>query len=138
MSIFSIIGGVLDNPITRSIGDLITAKERRKTAKDLAESKIKAAKINNEQELSLKTDEWDAIVARGMDKSLKDEYVTFIITSPLLMILVGSVFFAFTGNDSLLQGVSLALDKIKDMGIDMGMMMWMVVGASLGIRVFRR
>ena len=138
MSIFSILGGVLNNPLTQAAGDMLTASSKRKAAREKATAKLAAAKAENQQELSPKTEEWDSIVARQMKGSLKDEYVTVIITLPFVGIMLGSVWFAFSGDDRLLEGVAIALTRIKELGIDMSFLMYMVVGAALGIKMFGR
>ena len=138
MSIFSILGGVLNNPLTQAAGDMLTASSKRKASREKATAKLAAAKAENKQELSLKTEEWDSIVARQMKNSLKDEYVTVIITLPFVGIMLGSVWFAFSGDDRFLEGVAIALTKIKELGIDISFLTYMVVGAALGIKMFGR
>lgn len=135
---FALLGSLLNNPITKAAGDLITAPGKRRAARDRAKAKLAAAKADNKQELALKVEEWENIAARGLNESWKDEYVTIIITAPLIGIMAGSIWFGFTGDTRLLDGTERAMQIFQKMGIDLSNLIYVVVLAAIGFKALRR
>jgi hypothetical protein len=98
-------------------GKVITGYQNRKAK----ESEAKAA--------------WEQAAGRSMDNGWKDEYITVVITLPILQSFVGNLVYAFTGNSSILQAQTQFL---TDMGALMatpyGDVMMVVVLAAVGIK----
>lgn len=133
-----LLGSLLNNPITKAAGELITAPGKRRAAQTKARAKLAAAKAENKQELALKVEEWETIAARGLNDSWKDEYVTLVLTAPLVAIMIGSLIFGLTGDTRLLDGVERAMQIFKSMGIDMGNLIYVVVLAAIGFKALGR
>ena len=133
-----LLGSLLNNPITKAAGELITAPGKRRAAQTKARAKLAAAKAENKQELALKVEEWETIAARGLNDGWKDEYVTLVLTAPLVAIMIGSLIFGLTGDTRLLDGVERAMQIFKSMGIDMGNLIYVVVLAAIGFKALGR
>ena len=132
MNIASIVSGII-SPIT----GIFVKREETKKVKVEGEAKIALAKQNGSTEITLTDQEWEAIAASKQDSTWKDEYVTIVITSPIVLIIVGSINYAITGDLDLLNGAVLALQKLDDIGLDMGELMEVVVYAAVGLKIWR-
>lgn len=110
----------------------------RKKTKDSLKSKAALAKQADATNVTLTDAEWELASKQLEQDSWKDEYVTLVITSPLLGILGGSVYHAFTTDDRLLQGVLSGIEAIGTLGIDMGVLMEIVVLAAVGLKIWRK
>lgn len=119
------------------VASIFTKREERKKVKVEGDAKLALAKQNGDTKITLTDQEWEAVAASKQDSSWKDEYVTIVITSPIVLIIAGSVNYALTGNINLLNGAVLALDKLKEIGLDMGDLMEVVVYAAVGLKVWR-
>ena len=132
MNIASIVSGII-SPIT----GIFVKREETKKVKVEGEAKIALAKQNGSTEITLTDQEWEAIAASKQDSTWKDEYVTIVITSPIVLIIIGSINYAITGDLDLLNGAVLALEKLEDIGLDMGELMEVVVYAAVGLKIWR-
>ena len=121
----------------KGVTDLFNKKTERKTARDAGRAKLALAKQNGDQEVTLKDAEWESLSVEKSGETWKDEYVTVLITLPLVAILCGGVYFAFTGDDRLLTGTIEALAQLKELGVDMGELMYIVVIAAVGLKAWR-
>lgn len=119
------------------VAGIFQAKEERKTIAEVARGKIAQSKLDSETNVQLTDAEWESLTAGGLGESWKDEYVTLVITSPLLLIMGGSIYQAFTGDDRLLVGINLALGSLTALNVDMGFLMSAVVMAAVGLKVWR-
>lgn len=119
------------------VANIFSKREERKKAKDVGEAKLSLARQNGDTEVTLTDQEWEAIGANKQDSTWKDEYVTIVITSPIVLIITGSVWYAITDDISLLNGSVMALDKLKEIGLKMGDLMTAVVYAAIGLKVWR-
>ena len=134
---FGWIGSALGKPIIDGVLGFFKARAERKQTRELVEAKIKAAKVNNERAIELKDAEWESLAVSGLADTWKDEYLTVIITSPILLIILGGVVYAFTGSEALLDGTDRALSRLVDLGIDMGNLMLIVTLAGVGLKMWR-
>lgn len=122
--------------IVSPIANIFIKKEERKTTKIQAEGKLALAKNNNEKEITLTDQEWEAICASKQDTTWKDEYVTVLGTSPYLLIVVGAILAAF-GYPEILTGITSAIKQLKEVGVDVGHIVEVVVYAALGLKLWR-
>jgi len=118
------------------IAKVFTKREERKTVKTQVEGKIALAKTNNEKEITLTDQEWEAISVSKQDTTWKDEYVTVIGTSPYVLIILGAVLAAF-GKPELLAGATSAISELNEIGVDVGHITEVVVYAALGLKLWR-
>lgn len=122
--------------IVSPIANVFIKKEERKTTKIQAEGKLALAKSNNEKEITLTDQEWEAISAGKQDTTWKDEYVTILGTSPYLLIVLGAVLASF-GYPALLAGAKNAITELNTIGVDVGHIIEVVVYAALGLKLWR-
>lgn len=127
-----IIGGLV-----KPVADVFTKKEERKMAAKSADAKIALAKQSGEDQITLTDAEWEAKSIDANTSSWKDEYLTLIITSPIVGLLAGGVWFAFTGDSALLDGFNKGIEALKATGVDLGELMYVVVLAGVGLKVWR-
>ncbi len=116
---------------------LFTAREDRKKTVKTAQLKIQAAKDSQDNDLALSDAEWETVAMEKTDGTWKDEYLTLLITSPLLLLLVGGVYYGFTGDPALIDGVNVGIASLATLGVDMGELMYAVVLAGIGLKVWR-
>jgi len=119
------------------ISNVFIEREQTKQAKVSANAKAAMAKQNGITSVTLTEQEWEAIVASSMADSWKDEYVTIVITSPIVLIILGCVYFAFTESRALLDAATLAIDTLNKIGVPMATLMQAVVYAAIGLKVWR-
>ena len=127
-----LVGGVL-SPVTKAY----ERNQERKQAKESGDAKLALAKANNETQVTLSDAEWEARSKSNEDNTWKDEYLTIVVTSPLVTLLVGGIWLAFTGDDRLLHGTKLGISAIKDAGVDLGELMYITVIAGLSLKLWR-
>lgn len=127
-----LIGNIIDG-----VSGFFQKREERKQAVETAKLKIREAKDKADNDLELTDAEWESIAVSQQDSSWKDEYLTLIITLPIPMIMVGAVYLVFTGDDRLMVGVNKALVELQSLGMDWGELMYTVVLAGVGLKVWR-
>ena len=123
--------------IISSITSIFTKKQELRQATQSAKAKLEIIKHTGKQDLDITDAEWESLSLQTQNNSWKDEWVTIIITIPIPMILFGAIWYVYTGDISLLDGIILGLDKLKALGVDMGFLMKAVVLAAIGIKVWR-
>lgn len=127
------IGGLV-SPLTKAY----ETKQNRKMARESGDAKLSLAKANNENQVTLTDQEWEAQSKANEKDTWKDEYLTIIITSPIVTLLAGGIILAFTDDDSLLEGTKLGLAALKDTGVDLGELMYLTVLAGLSLKLWRK
>lgn len=129
--------GAIAGPIISGISGYFERKQKAKTAAASAQAKLAMKKETGDQNITLTDAEWESISARGLQDSWKDEYVTIIITSPIVGVLGGSVWYAFTGNQNLLDGTLNGIRELKELGLDFDVLTTAVVFAAIGLKLWR-
>ena len=130
------IGQILGT-LVAPVAGIFREREKRKVAKVVAEGKLAEAKLHNAGMVTMTDQEWESISARGLNDTWKDEYVTIVITSPIVMLLTGGVWQAFTGDPRLLEGVMNGIASLSMLGVDFGFLMTTVVLAAVGLKAWR-
>lgn len=105
----------------------------RKQAKDALKARAAIAKLDNEAKRDITDAEWEAISAGGLNSTLKDEYVTLIITSPILLIVVG----AGLNKPEIMDRGILAINALNNAGVPMDLLMGAVVLAAIGLKAIK-
>ena len=134
---FGLLGSALLKPLISGVSGWLQKRSERKMARELAEAKVKAAKVSGDQEVTLKDAEWESLAVSGLSKTWKDEYLTVIITSPLILIFLGALWLFWTGDSALIDATIVALTKLGELGIDMGALMYIVTLAGVGLKLWR-
>ena len=123
--------------IVSPISNIFIAREQRKKARESAKAKAEMAKQAGMTSVTLSDQEWEVMAALDMANSWKDEYVTIVITSPIVLIILGCVYFAFTGSKALIDAATLAIDTLSKVGVPMGTLMQAVVFSAIGLKFWR-
>jgi hypothetical protein len=127
--------------IIKDLGSLIakpfTQAQERKAAKESGEIKLRQMKETGDTNIKLTDAEWEAIAARGMQSSWKDEYLTIIIPLPIPMIIIGGVYQAFTEDSRLIDGTIAGIQALGQIGVDMNLLMSAVVLSGVGLKIWR-
>jgi hypothetical protein len=121
--------------IVTAISAYFLKKKEKQILETQAKAKIEVAKAAGETQIALKDAEWEAISVGKSDSTWKDEYVTLVVTWPLIGILGGSLWKAFSGNDTLLIGTLDGIRELTNLGMDFGLLMTIVVSAAVSIKV---
>lgn len=127
--------------IIKDLGSLIakpfTQAQERKAAKESGEIKLRQMKETGDTNIKLTDAEWEAIAARGMQSSWKDEYLTIIIPLPIPMIIIGGVYQAFTEDSRLIDGTIAGIQALGQIGVNMNLLMSAVVLSGVGLKIWR-
>ena len=123
--------------IVSPLASVFNKRTDRKIQKDSIRGKLSQVKQEDATNITLTDAEWETVGQSLQGETWKDEYVTIIITSPLVLILVGSIVAAFTEDTRLLDGVAAGLTSLAALGVDMGFLMNAVVFAAVGLKVWR-
>jgi|GEM_PF-1560524 len=123
--------------IVEPLAKIVTNRQDRKAATERATAKLVQSKQEGAQEVRLKDQDVEAILASGMGQSWKDEYVTISLVSILNLLVVGGILAAF-GYGEVLQGLSIALQAIVAAGVDIGFLLEATVLSAIGLSVWRK
>lgn len=129
------------SPITSvidSVAGIFKAKEERKNIAEQAKATLNQSIQNGQHQVTISDAQWEAISAQMQADSWKDEYVTILITTPLAMMLIGSVTTVFFNDDRLVKAGIASIEAFTAAGVDMGFMMQAVVLAALGLKIWRK
>jgi hypothetical protein len=118
--------------------DIFKARQEAKINKELANAKVKQATIEGQTQVEMSAAEWEALAVQQTGNSWKDEYVTIVITSPILLLIVGGVYGALSGDARILVGATTAIEAIESSGVDLGFLMNSVVLAAIGLKFWRK
>ena len=128
-----LLSGIVSG-IVAPVANIFVKREQRKGAAAVAAGKIAQAQVDGTNDINFKRAEWETLAVGQLQDSWKDEYITLIITSPIVLILLGSVWYVFTDDDRLINAAVLSISKLAEVGVDMGALMLPVVLAAIGIR----
>lgn len=119
------------------IAGIFSKREDRKKAVAIIKAQTSQGTAEGETSVKLSNAQWDLISKKNEQDTWKDEYVTILITSPMICILLGNLIAAFTGDTRLLEANSSSLAQLSEVGIDMGELMLWTVLAALGIKAVK-
>ena len=124
--------------IVAPVANIFTKREERKKSAETVQGKIALAKVNGENSVTLTDAEWETIAVNKTDSSWKDEFVTIVIMFPIIGIMAGAVWLAFSGDGRLLAGVKDGIAELNTLGMDYATLTEAVVFAALGLKLWRR
>ena len=136
MNIASAIGS-LASGIVSPITNLLGKKEERRKAVEVIKATTAQGETEGETSVKLSNAQWELISKKSETDTWKDEYITIIITYPLIAIFVGSVMSVFFGDERLLIATTESLDALQQLGLDLGELMLYTVLAGLGIKLVK-
>ena len=120
--------------IVAPLATIFTSWNDRKKAKETATSKLKMARQNNDYSLSLTEQEWEAIGKRAEGDGWKDDWVTIIITLPLLVIFLAAIYSAYSGDPLMINSVNEGVKAIKSLLPNFHTVLEIVVYAAVSIK----
>jgi len=132
MSWFQAIGVVV-NPIAK----IFQKREERKAVVGKIKAQAQAAEVDGEVAVNMSKAEWEILSKNAEPTTWKDEYITLLITSPLLVIFIGNIAAALGFGTALIDANTASLQAIKEVGIDMGELMLVTVLAAIGIKAIK-
>lgn len=131
----------LASPITaivKGVSGFVSKKQEITANKERAVAKLKQSKQEGQEHIILTDAEGEAMLANGLAASWKDEYVTIVITFPIVLIMLGTLYFAFTHDDRMLQAGVESIKALESAGVDMGFLMEAVVLAAISLKIWRK
>jgi len=123
--------------VVSGVSGYFKTKAETKKAAVVAKAKLEINKADNEHQVTMTDSEWEALAQKGQGDTWKDEYITIIITSPIVGVLVGAVWNAFTGNRKLLDGTLEGIAQLKSLGLNWDTLTTAVVLAAIGLKMWR-
>ena len=116
-----------------------TKKQDIKKTAEVAKAKLLHAKESNNQEISLTDAEWESLSVKTQDETWKDEYITVVITSPIVTLMVGNIMAAFGMPEgvAVVEGTKEAIKDLIVLGMDYGFLIGAVTMAAVGLKVWR-
>ena len=137
MSIVSAVTGLLGG-IAKPVAGVLNKRTERRQAKESGAAKLALAKQNGATEVTLTDAEWEAQSVKVNADSWKDEYVTIVVTSPIVLVVVGAVAAAF-GEPRVLEGAKAGAQILtSDLGLDFSALAYAVILAAIGLKVWRQ
>ncbi len=132
MDILGVVSGLF-----KPVVGIFQKREERKQNRETAQAALAQGKQDNSHTLDLNKDQWEQLQVQGMADTWKDEYITVTIGSILNLIVIGGLLAAF-GYPQVLEGVSIAIRALGEVGVDVGFLMKATVLAGLGLSVWKR
>jgi hypothetical protein len=128
------------NPLNviNGVVEIFKMRNEQRINKEIASAKVKQATIEGQTQLEMTSAQWEALAVQQTENSWKDEYVTIVITSPLLLLLIGGVYGAITGDTRIIVGAGAAIEAIESTGVELGFLMNSVVLAAIGLKFWRK
>lgn len=117
------------------VTDFLGKKSDNKRAVAEIDGKVALAKSKGEDTVNVATAEWEKAKIASVDKSWKDEAVTVIILGPVVFIMAGVLWEAFTGDATFKESALEVITVFKEAGINYGYLLFAVVTCALGLKL---
>jgi hypothetical protein len=129
------------NPISAivgAVGGFFGKREERKSMEKQIDGKIAMQKQGGETQVIFNEQEIDAISKRNEGETWKDEYLTIVMTTPLLTTFFG-VFFAFLLNKpEIMEAVTSSNAALLELVPNYQELLGVTITAGLGIRAYKK
>ena len=139
-AIFNLLSGGLLGKIVDGVSGFLTKRAEGKQAAAAVAAKIQLATVNKDAKLELADHEIQVLRTQNAGSSWKDEYVTLLVSVPILVSILGtlvSILFPDTG-----ARILSSAEQIKDLmtgnSIDYAELWLIVVATALGTKPFRK
>lgn len=116
------------------IAGIFNSWNQRKQAKDSALAKLQLAKQSHDVNLQLTDTEWEALGKRAEHDGWKDDWVTIIITLPLVTIFLAAIWSAYTGDPRMIDAVNSGIAAIQSLLPNFATILEVVVYAAVSIK----
>lgn len=127
-SVVEIVSGGVRRRQERKAADASATAKLRQSAQDDAHAQAMAAQLSR--------DEWEAIGRRAEAGTWKDEYITLIVTAPIVTLFIGALCEAF-GVDSVSAAGKAMVETLNSLDGAYADLLLYVVLAAIGIRAVR-
>ena len=130
----------LAGPVVEAVSGAVRRRQDRKAATASAAAKLRQGAQDDAHAQAmaaqLSRDEWEAIGRRAESGTWKDEYVTLIVTLPLVTLFVGALLEA-VGIDSVSAAGRAMVETLNGLDGAYADLLMYVVLAAIGIRAIR-
>ena len=136
--------------VINGVSGWFKGKQDIKKAKVTAKAKLEQMRASNDHSVELTDAEWESLAVQTQNDSWKDEYITIIVTAPIVTILLGSIMAAVepvfrdvTSDDYVSVGVQIVegtingIIELQELGMDYGIILNAVVFAAVGLKLWR-
>jgi len=123
--------------VVAPVAKIFQKREERKAVVGKIKAQAQAAEVDGKIAVKMSKADWEIVSKNAEPTTWKDEYITLLITSPLLVIFIGNIAAAFGFGTALIDANTASLQAIKAVGIDMGELMLVTVLAAIGIKAIR-
>lgn len=121
------------SPITKAY----ETRQIRKQAQETAKAKLVQSRQDNNFQLQLNEQEWEALSKSNEGDTWKDEYLTIVVTLPYLNTFICNMASVLLGDPVYAKAANAANDSLRSLGIDIGGSFDIVLYAGLSIRGFK-
>jgi hypothetical protein len=125
--------GMFASPLTRLGEKYIDRKQNQ----DNLKAKAQLARQSDSATITLTDAEWETVGKQQEQDSCKDELATVVVLWPMIGIMLGAVILALTGDARLLEGTVAGVKALKELDVDMGELMLIVVLAAVSLKWWR-
>lgn len=129
----NIIGGIVE-----TVGGFFAKREERKSLEKQIDGKIAMQKENNETQVVFNEQEIDIIAKRNEGQTWKDEYITIIMTVPLITIFLATLFGILLGKPEYMEAASEAVNQVNLLVPNYQELLGLTIVAGLGLRAYKK
>jgi hypothetical protein len=129
------------NPIVsiiETVGGFFGKREERKQLEKTIDGKIAMQKQGGDHQITFNEQEIDMLAKRNEGKSWKDEYLTVIMTLPLIATFLGALFSTLFGNSLYMDAAVEANKAVKELVPNYQELLGLTIVAGLGLRAVKR
>lgn len=138
MPIKTVVGSIATSVLS-PVADVLNKRTDRKQQLEAARGKIALAKQSGDHEVTLTDAQWELLAIEGTNNSWKDEYLTILITSPIIMAQLAAVADWHGTEKPASEIVRMMMDNLTSgLGLDYAVIATAVVFAGIGLKYWRR
>jgi hypothetical protein len=129
------------NPISAiigAVGGFFGKREERKSMEKQIDGKIAMQKQGGETQVIFNEQEIDAISKRNEGETWKDEYITIIMTMPLLVLFFSVFIGVLLNKPELIDAAIKANAAVKDLIPNYQELLGVTITAGLGLRAYKK
>ena len=129
------------NPIiavAQVVGGMFGKREERKSLEKSIDGKLALQKDGNTTQVVFNEQEIDAISKRNEGKSWKDEYLTIVMTMPLITTFFGVLASVFLNKPEIMEAVTASNEAIKQLVPNYQELLGATIVAGLGLRAYKQ
>ena len=139
-TLFKLVGGGLFKSVASTLTSYFRERTQRKATAQSAEARIRLAQVNKDARLELADHELQVLRTRAQTGSWKDEFVTILVSIPIIVAMVGAL--VAVAYPAAGYNLMIAAERITDImtgkTIDFAELWLLVVAVALGTKPFRR